>query len=308
VDGGNVYAAGYQGTGSFDYGGYTVAGPTSENVVLVKYNAAGVAQWAKTVTGIGLDASKFNAVAVDGAGNVYAAGYQTGTGSYRYGTTPLVEASGASSSSNVVLVKYDASGNALWAKTVTTGSTQSMFEAVAVDGAGNVYAAGCQQGTGYYRYGTTPLVEVSGASSLYNVVLVKYDPSGNAQWAKTVTTGSNNSYFYAVAVDGGAVYAAGRQYGTGSYTYGTTPLVETAGASFFNNVVLVKYDTSGTAQWARTVAGSNSSMFSAAALGGSAIYAAGSQQGMGLYDYGDGKTAAGGSSGNNVALVKYPRD
>jgi hypothetical protein len=73
-------------------------------VVLVKYNSSGIAQWAKSVEA-GTSESAFNAVAVDGSGNIYAAGYQRGTGSFDYGNG--VTAQGTySGGSNVLLLKY----------------------------------------------------------------------------------------------------------------------------------------------------------------------------------------------------------
>jgi hypothetical protein len=72
-------------------------------VVLVKYDADGDAQWAKTVTGGG-SASNFNGAVMDGTGNVYAAGSQSGTGTFDYGDGKT--AAGDYSGENAVLVKY----------------------------------------------------------------------------------------------------------------------------------------------------------------------------------------------------------
>jgi hypothetical protein len=200
---------------------------------------ASIAYWARTVVA-GPSYSYFYGVAADGAGNVYAAGYQN-AGSFDYGSGAVA---GPYSGQNVILVKYDASGNAQWAKTVTTGSSYSYFYAVAVDGAGNVYAAGTRFSTVSYTYGTTPLVTVAGGFVLgNNVVLVKYNTSGNAQWAKTVTAASGSSRFSAVAVDGaGNVYAAGYQR-AGFFNYGSGTVT---GPFSGDNVVLVKYDASET--------------------------------------------------------------
>jgi hypothetical protein len=52
----------------------------------------------------GSGSSRFTALAVDGLGDVYAAGYQWGTGSYDYGDGKIVQ--GPSSDANAVLVKY----------------------------------------------------------------------------------------------------------------------------------------------------------------------------------------------------------
>jgi uncharacterized repeat protein (TIGR02543 family) len=310
---GNVYAAGRQsGSGSYTYGetygeGVSVAGSYSNaNVVLVKYDSSGVALWAKSVTA-GTNESRFNSVAVDSSGNVYAAGIQWGTGSLTYGEGVSV-AGGSYAGYNVVLVKYDSSGTALWAKSVTAGNDTSSFSSVAVDSSGNIYAAGLQKGAGSYTYGAG--VSVAGTYADINgsnVVLVKYNSSGAALWAKSVTAGTDWSGFYSVAVDSsGNVYAAGYQRGTGSYTYG--PGVSVAGTYSAYNVVLVKYNSSGTALWAKSVtAGNNRSQFNSVAVDSSGnVYAAGCQYGTGSYTYGEGVSVAGSySDSDNVVLVKY---
>ncbi|HOF01216.1 MAG TPA: hypothetical protein PLO40_01720 [Spirochaetota bacterium] len=310
---GNIYAAGCQeGTGSYTYGeGVSVAGTCSGdysyNVVLVKYDSSGTALWAKSVTA-GTKNSWFYSVAVDSSGNIYAAGYQSGTGSYTYGEGVSVSGTYAGSSSyngnNVVLVKYNSSGTALWAKSVTAGTNDSSFYSVAVDSSGNIYAAGSQRGTESYTYGEG--VSVAGSSSGRNVVLVKYNSSGAALWAKSVTAGTNSSYFNSVAIDSsGNIYAAGNQEGTESYTYGEG--VSVAGSSSGRNVVLVKYNSSGAALWAKSVtAGTNSSYFNSVAIDSSGnIYAAGNQEGTESYTYGEGVSVAGIPAWNNVILVKY---
>jgi len=129
---------------------------------------------------------------------------------------------------------------AQWARSVSAGSGSSEFRGVSVDSSGNVYATGHQNGSGTYTYGAGVSATGSAAGSV-NVVLVKYNSSGAAQWAKTVSAGSNGSRFFGVSVDtAGNVYAAGFQYGTGSFTYGTD--VSATGTYAENvNVVLVKY-------------------------------------------------------------------
>jgi len=69
-------------------------------------------------------------------------------------------------------VKYNSSGTALWAKSVTAGTSRSCFNSVAVDSSGNIYAAGYQVGRESFTYGAG--VNVAGAYSDSNVVLVKY--------------------------------------------------------------------------------------------------------------------------------------
>ncbi|HRP70342.1 MAG TPA: hypothetical protein PLY93_12480, partial [Turneriella sp.] len=300
---GNIYAAGYQyGTGSYTYGsGVSVAGTyNGNNIVLVKYNSAGTAQWARSITS-GSGESQFNAVAVDSSGNIYAAGYQKGSGSYTYGSGVSVAGSASGTYYNVVLLKYNSSGTAQWARSVTSSSYTSRFNAVAVDSSGNIYAAGAQPGTGS-SYGSG--VFVKGSYGGTNIVLVKYNSAGTAQWVRSATDGSDSSEFNAIAVDSsGNIYAAGTQVGTGSNTYDTGVSVAGSGGM---NIVLVKYNSAGTAKWARSVTsgGAQSEFYAVAADSAGNIYAAGRQNGNASYTYGSGVSVAGGAS-DNIVLVKY---
>jgi hypothetical protein len=173
---------------------------------------------------------------MDPRGNVYAAGYISGGGTYTFASA--VTAAGTYNGGNVVLVKYDPSGTARWARTVSTGTYTSRFNSVAVDDSGNAYAAGDIYGTGTYTFGAD--VTAAGPYTGANVVLVKYDPSGVTQWARTVSAGRYTSVFNSVAVDGTwNVYAGGHIYTYRVYNFGGS--VRAAGTSSVDNVVLVKY-------------------------------------------------------------------
>ncbi len=67
------------------------------------------------------------ALALDAAGNVYVTGQSLGAGT----------------NSDYATVKYDSSGNQLWAARYNgPGNDRDVAEALAVDAAGNVYATG----------------------------------------------------------------------------------------------------------------------------------------------------------------------
>lgn len=276
---------------------------TVGNVWFTIYAGMGVPQWARSVTA-GTNVSVFYSTTTDSSGNVYAAGEQHGITSYTYGAG--VSATGTYSSGNAVLVKYDSSGTAIWARSVTAGTNASRFQAVTTDSSGNVYAAGWQTNAGSYTYG--PGVSITGTAAGSNVVLVKYDSSGAAVWARTITAGvGNGGLFAAVTTDSaGNVYTAGKQYGTTTLTYGVGVSATGSEASGWN-VVLVKYDSSGTASWARSVtAGAGDTSFSGIAVDSSGnIYAAGAQYGTGTHTYGPSVNSTGTYTGNNVLLVKY---
>jgi hypothetical protein len=169
--GGAVYATGDQnGTGSYNYGGVTIAGSsTSKNPILVKYDASsGTALWARTAVSGSAGGTFSNRLAADETG-IYVTGYQAGTISFDYGNS--VTALGAFSGNNAVIVKYNIDGDAQYAHTVSVGVSNSEFKGVATQD-NSIYLAGFQNGTGTYTYVTGSL---TGSSSNTNAVLMRYN-------------------------------------------------------------------------------------------------------------------------------------
>ncbi len=262
------------------------------------------APWARTMTA-GSSDSYFKSVSVASDGSVFAAGSIAGPGVYDFGNGVTVE--GLYDINNIVLVKYNSSGVAQWAQTMSVASGSSFFNSVSVASDGSVYAAGSINGTDYYYFGG---VSAAGPYAGNNIVLVKYDSSGVAQWAQSVTAGDGESLFNSVSVaPDGSVYAAGYIYGNASYNFGNSVIV--MGASMQSNIVLVKYNSSGMAQWARTMAagvnfaGENPSLFRGVSVASDgSVYAAGTFFGG---DFGNGVTVQG-TSTDNCVLVKYNSD
>ena len=277
--------------------------PSAEVSATVTANAV-PPQWAQTVT-TGSSTSDFEGVsAVASDGSVYAAGYIYGTGTYNFGNSVI--SSVTYTGSNVVLVKYNSSGAAQWAQTVSGGVNDSAFSSVSVASDGSVYAAGYIYGTGTYNFGNN--VTAAGTYTGSNIVLVKYTSSGVAQWAQTVAGGNVSSFSsVSVASDGLSVYAAGNIYGTGTYSFGG---MNAAGTSNGYNPVVVKYTSSGAAQWARTVTGGvNDASFSSVSVASDgSVYAAGYFAGTGIYNFGTiitPITVTGMYNDGNIVLVKY---
>ena len=252
---GSVYAAGELGAGStYNFGnGVTATGAFAggENFVIVKYNSSGVAQWARTTTA-GSNCSGFRGVAAASDGFVYAAGYIWDS-TYNVGNS--VTRTGSFGGENIVLVKYNSSGVAQWARTATGGNSISDLYNVTVASDGAVYAAGYIHGTGTYDFGNG--ITTAAATTAYNIALVKYSSSGEAQWAQTVTAGHRGTYFTSVSVAlDGSVYAAGYIHeddvNTGLYNFGNGVTVSST-SPLSDNLILVKYSSSGVAQRAQAV-------------------------------------------------------
>jgi hypothetical protein len=191
-DSGNVYAAGYAGTGN-----------TGDMTFLAaKYLANGTLAWQQQYNPTGL-ADAVTAMALDRAHNLILTGY-TGGGAYTAG--------------HWATIKYSPAGDLLWAQPYSFG-TQDRPNAVAVDDSGNVYVTGelgtypilfcatikysptgAQQWAARYYAGAVPLARgqaiavdlqgncyVAGASNSagWDIAVIKYDPQGDTLWTAT---------------------------------------------------------------------------------------------------------------------------
>jgi hypothetical protein len=134
---GNVYTAGvFENTLTLGATRLTSAG--DHDGFVAKYTPAGNLLWASRLGGTGYDEA--TDITVDASGNVYAVGSFQGTASF--GSTSLTS---AGQYSEVVEKLNGATGAVQWADGVGGGDNNALW-AVAVDGAGRLYAAGSFRG------------------------------------------------------------------------------------------------------------------------------------------------------------------
>jgi hypothetical protein len=218
-----IWAKTYGGTsidGAFSVqqtsdGGYIVAGSTYSfsvgltDIFLIKTDVGGNVIWAKTYGGTNYDNARSVQQTLDGG--YILAGF---TGSFGAGNF------------DIFLIKTDANGNIIWAKTY--------------GGTSGDYASSVQQTSdgGYIVAGFTGSF---GAGGL-DIFLIKTDAFGNVIWSKTYGgTGYDEAYSVQQTSDGGYIVAG--------YT-------ESFGAGGLD-IFLIKTDANGNVQWAKTYGGTN---------------------------------------------------
>lgn len=171
---GNVFVTGYSGYGS-----------SSNDIVTIKYNAAGVQQWVKTYSMPNLDQGRI--IKADGLGGAYVAG-----------TTFSV-----STGTDIILLKYNVLGDTLWKRNYTsTGNRGEIPRSMKTDIGGNIIIAG----------------ESDYSSAGGNDILtLKYTPAGDTLWTRRYN-GLANSHDYGSDLDidnAGNIYVAGESRDVG---------------------------------------------------------------------------------------------
>jgi hypothetical protein len=247
-------------------GGYIVAGYTNSfgagdwDLFLIKTDANGNIQWAKTYGGTYGDGASSVQQTLDG-------GYIV-AGWTHYSTVDF----------DLFLIKTDVNGNIIWAKTyggtgwdlarsvqqtsdggyIVAGSTYSFSAGlndiflIKTDANGNISWAKTYGGTNYDNAFSIQQTSDGGyivagftgsfGAGAWDLFLIKTDANGNIQWAKTYGgTGDDKAYSVQQTSDGGYIVAGL----TNSFGAGT------------EDILLIKTDASGNIIWAKTYGGTN---------------------------------------------------
>jgi hypothetical protein len=205
VDGaGNVYVTGYfsTSTAGVDFGCGALFSAGSQDVFLVKYNAAGGCQWSKRFGSTGSDTG--NAVAVDTSGNVVIFG--NFIGSIDFGVGALTSAG----QQDIFVAKFSSAGNYMWAKRFG-GTGLDNARGLAVDGSGNVALTGDFVNTINFGVGGPSLTAASAESDIFVAKLSGAD--GSHIWSKRLGSNTTGDAGYGVAMDSGGNVAVTGYFG-----------------------------------------------------------------------------------------------
>jgi len=190
---GNSYITGWL-AGTLDFAGNGIGGAnsfgdvvtTTQDAYLAQYNASGVLQWVKHISGSG---SEFTTgVTVDANDNVIVTGSFGGTldfaGDGVGGSGDLVSLG----SNDLFTAKYSTAGNFVWAvKAGGTGNDSGWQGAVSTDSSRNVYLHVPFTGTADFGQdgigGVGDLVSLGGTT---DAAVVKYNSAGVFQWANRI--------------------------------------------------------------------------------------------------------------------------
>jgi hypothetical protein len=216
---------------------------TSQTYVL-KFNTNGNLTWNQVFTN-----DYTQDLALDASGNVHIVGYFSST--LVLGSTTLI----SSGSWDIYAVKLNSSnGSMIWAF-AEGGTSVDYGYGIAVDGNANVYLTGLYNGTA--SFGATPSLQSITSRGNSDIFISKYNSSGTLEWVKTSGSSIQNDQGDKIAVNsaGTEIYLAGRFGGTILFGTGLGSNSLTSAGNF--DIVLAKYDGSGTLGFAIRAGGGN---------------------------------------------------
>ncbi|HTL81179.1 MAG TPA: T9SS type A sorting domain-containing protein [Bacteroidia bacterium] len=218
----------------------------SAPMFLAKFDSSGNVIWAISMGGFMQD--RPFSVATDTAGNSFVTGSFSGGGqTASFGTINLT--SNPSGNRDFFIVKFDPSGNALWAHKSEVWTTLVEGHDVVTDPAGNCYVVG--------QYGCCfPTLNFDNISfnATGETFLVKYNANGLAQWGRT-SIGCEAESSNSVALDSlGNIYVTGFFADT-TITFGAVTLHNSGSSGYSSDMFLVKYNAAGNVIWATSAGG-----------------------------------------------------
>ncbi|WP_415580943.1 T9SS type A sorting domain-containing protein [Flavobacterium longum] len=248
---GNIYMTGYYTSPQISFDGIVLTNFNYDEAIgngtpfLVKLDENGNTVWAKGAQRSG--STNFQNIssdlAIDGSGNVFIGGYFFSE-TIQFDLLSLTNPSFGQPRPNVFMVKYDASGNTAWARTVTPGSFQNNFIfSVNADNAGNSYFGGTF--TSSITIDDTTLTASSSGNKMF---VLKLDGSGNVVWGRTASSNGYSGVDCADTDADGNLYVGGTFNGSSiNFGSGNVNVADQSG-----NFFVTKYNASnGSIGWVR---------------------------------------------------------
>ncbi|MFN0190268.1 MAG: T9SS type A sorting domain-containing protein [Bacteroidia bacterium] len=301
---GNIITTGYyQFTIDFDPGPsvYNLTAAAEPDIFISKLDPSGNFIWAYSIGGSGTDYGLFSTI--DPSGNINLTGQFSGTVDFDPG--PAVYTLNSQGGSDIFILKINASGNFLWAKSI--GGTDSDFgNAIAVDGNDNILITGCFSSTVDFNP-SIGIFNLTSFSAPYDIFQLKLDVNGNFLWA--VAYGNSGFEFgKSIAADSfGNVYFNGLFTGTIDFDPGAGIFNLTATGS--GNAIITKLDPNGNLIWAKSISGTSSSAGSSLCISGTNdIYCTGTFLGTADLDPGIGVSNFTSNGSSDVYILKLDQN
>lgn len=241
---GNIILTGAFRSESINFGSFSLPNPNSGNgystFFITKLNADGDVLWASTATS---DGNCWGSdVDTDNNGNIVVTGSFDGA-SVAFGTTTLNNT--YQFFADIFLVKYNASGEVLWAQSFG-GNSYDYASGVATDDNGNINLIGMFQSP-EITFGVTTFTNTGGQ----DYFIVHFNTDGLIDWLRNAPGDGDDRPSGITTNPSGDILVSGIYSGS-SITFG----MNTLPGNGYDNIFILKYSQAGAIQWIQSAAGS----------------------------------------------------
>lgn len=239
---GNCYVTGAF-VGTADFSGTNLTSRGYKDIFIAKYSTDGTLVWVKSAGGEHPNYGDYGAaITMDTENNILVTGFIYGMSYFE--TDSIIEVND-SSYSGVFLAKYDNGGNLLWVRSDGPVPNLEGF-GIGTDGENNIYITGTFFDV--VRFDSHSYYLPDAGKGFF---LAKYDNEGNFQWARTPDSVHNRTYGENLVVsDDGDCFV------TGYFDYPITIDGEvTNNLADENDAFVIKFDSNGNYQWAKSIGG-----------------------------------------------------
>ncbi|MBS4065692.1 MAG: T9SS type A sorting domain-containing protein [Chitinophagaceae bacterium] len=241
-------------------------------------------QWAKKMGSTSNEEGR--SVAVDASGNIYTTGTFSGTVDFNPGPGTYNLTSGGYS--DAFITKLDASGNFVWAKSLTgnAGGNHAVYaNSIALDVSGGIYVTGSFSGVVDFDPGAITFYLVSAGQE--DIFISKFDTNGSLTWAKSME-GSQNDKGLSITVD-----TLNNVYTTGCFSgfvdFNPDLPIYSFSAVAGQDIFISKLNSSGNFVWAKSIGGTLADVARSIKVDMQGnVYTTGSFQGTADFDPGAG--------------------
>lgn len=180
-------------------------------------------------------------IATDSQGNAYWVGSVSGTADFGCGTL---------SPGNTIagfVAKVDPNGVCQWVRSITVGFNEAWTYGIAIDSEDRIYVTGSYDGNADFGNGVS--LNSMGSDDIF---LARYDVNGTCLWARRAGSSASSDEARGVAVsEDGGVFITGFSGGNPM----TFDAITIPNPLLARQVVVARYDSTGTVQWAKASTG-----------------------------------------------------
>ena len=251
---GNIYVCGsFEGSAFFATGSEEYSSNGAIDAFVAKYSPSGTPLMVITFGGADDDIAR--SIEVDDDGNIYVIGSFEGSMDVDPGNGETILTSAGNT--DVFLIKYNSSGNLVWANAIGGGAEDVGF-ALTLNNNQDVFITGHFRATVDFDLGPDELIFTAGVRDCF---IAGYSGSdGSLIWAKQISGPSSEFGSFIDCDQSDAVYAGGYFASTIDADPGAGTFSLSSNGS--NDAFLVKLDNSGDFEWAFSLGASGSDQFS----------------------------------------------